>query len=69
MYMTAKTFQNKSVIALEKELDEATSHLKELRFKISANQLKNVRDVRKTRQAIAQIRTALAEKKLAKEQT
>jgi len=69
MLMTAQTLKDKTVMALEKELDEAMNHIKELRFKISANQLKNVRDVRKTRQVIAQIRTALAEKKTEKEQT
>ncbi len=69
MLMTAQILKDKTVIALEKELDEAMNHIKELRFKISANQLKNVRDVRKTRQVIAQIRTALAEKKIEKEQT
>jgi ribosomal protein L29 len=69
MLMTAQTLKDKTVMALEKELDEALNHVKELRFKISANQLKNVRDVRKTRQVIAQIRTALAEKKIEKEQT
>jgi len=61
--MTAKVLNDKSVNALEKELEEAVSHLKELRFKISANQLKNVRDVRKTRQTISRIRTILAQKK------
>ncbi len=66
--MTAKVLNDKSVNALEKELEEAVSHLKELRFKISANQLKNVRDVRKTRQTISRIRTILAQKKREAEQ-
>lgn len=61
--MDCKTLRTKSVEILRKELNEAQEHLKTLGFKIAANQLKNVRDVRKTKLAIARIQTLLREKR------
>ncbi len=58
-----KDLRSKSVTALTKEMEEALHHIKELRFKISSNQLKNVRDFRKTRTRVAQIQTLLREKR------
>ena len=45
--------------ALTKSLQEAENHLRELRFKLSSNQLKDVRDVRLLRAEIARLKTAL----------
>jgi large subunit ribosomal protein L29 len=62
--MDTKTLRSKSVKALEKELADARNHLKELAFSLSSNQLKNVRDVRKTRKSIARIQTLIKEKQV-----
>lgn len=48
----------KRLLAAERE------HLRDLRFRVSAGQLKNVRDVRKARFTVARILTVLIEKKL-----
>lgn len=45
---------------LERELEEARVHLKELQFKNSANQLKQVRQIRETKKQIARLFTELA---------
>lgn len=45
---------------LERELAETRVHLKELQFKSSANQLKQVRQIRETKKQIARLLTALA---------
>ena len=60
--MEINKLRKQSENALKKNLEEARSHLRELRFKVSANQLKGVREIRETRQAIAQILTILKEK-------
>ncbi len=59
--MEIKTLRSKSRIALEKELADAQSHLKELQFSLSSSQLKNVREVLKTRKLVARIHTLLNE--------
>ena len=59
--MDMKTLRSKTTQGLERELEEAQQHLKELRFKLSSHQLKNVREVRKVRQTIAQLKTILKE--------
>jgi ribosomal protein L29 len=61
--MDAKTIRSKTDKGLVKELEDAQAHLKELKFRVSANQLKNVRDIRKTKNIIARIKTILKEKK------
>ncbi len=61
--MDAKTLRSKTQQGLRKELEDARAHLKQLMFKVSASQLRNVREVRKTRQVIARIETILNEKK------
>ena len=60
--MEINKLRKQSENALKKNLEEARSHLRELRFKVSANQLKGVREIRETRQAVAQILTILKEK-------
>ena len=60
--MEINKLKKQSETALNKNLEEARSHLRELRFKVSANQFKDVREIRETRQTIAQILTILKEK-------
>ncbi len=60
--MDAKTLRSKTEQGLRKELEDAKEHLKQLMFKASANQLRNVRDIRKTRKTIARIETILKQK-------
>ena len=59
--MDAKTLRTKSASALTTELNDTFGKLKELRFKLSSNQLKNVREVRVLRRRIARIKTILAQ--------
>jgi large subunit ribosomal protein L29 len=65
--MDVKTLRSKSANALKKELGEIAERLTELQFKLSSNQLKNVREVRKLKQQRARILTVLNEK--SKEET
>ncbi|MDG1949902.1 MAG: 50S ribosomal protein L29 [bacterium] len=60
--MDVKTLRSKSANALQKELGEIAERLTELQFKLSSNQLKNVREVRKLKQQRARILTILNEK-------
>jgi ribosomal protein L29 len=60
--MDMKTLRAKSNDVLTQELTQAQTHLKSLQFKLSANQLKNVREYRKTKQLIARLQTLLKEK-------
>lgn len=57
--MKFQEIQKKSAEDLRKLLTEKREELRELRFKLAANQLKDVRLVRETRQLIAQINTRL----------
>lgn len=61
--MDMKTLEKKSVPDLEKLLGEKREELRELRFKVAANQLKQVHKVRVVRTEIAQILTLLNERK------
>lgn len=58
-----KELKEKTSEGLEHELNLARTHLKDLEFKRAANQLKNVRDIRKTKQLIARIQTLLSASK------
>ncbi len=58
--MDMKTLRAKSKESLSKDLEEARVHLKELEFKNSANQLKQVRQIRETKKMIARLFTLLA---------
>jgi ribosomal protein L29 len=60
--MDVKNLRSKTEQGLKKELEDAKAHLKQLMFKVSANQLRNVRDIRVTKQAIARIETILKQK-------
>ncbi|KKW33497.1 MAG: hypothetical protein UY76_C0001G0016 [Candidatus Uhrbacteria bacterium GW2011_GWA2_52_8d] len=46
---------------LVKEMEEAHARLKELRFKLSSNQLKDVREIRELKRGVARIKTILAQ--------
>lgn len=61
--MDMKTLLEKTQEGLSEELKLARTHLKELEFKRASNQLKNVRDIRKTKLTIARIETFLSSKK------
>jgi|SaaInlStandDraft_7_1057024.scaffolds.fasta_scaffold433504_2 large subunit ribosomal protein L29 len=62
--MDVKKLRTKTVASLEKQLQEISVRLKELRFKISSNQLKNIREVRVMKRTSARIQTILNEKKV-----
>ncbi len=57
--------QTKSIEQLQVLLAEKNEQLRNLRFKVTENQYKNVREIRKTRKLIAQINTLLCAKKAA----
>lgn len=59
--MELKTERAKSASAIAGELEDTQARLKELRFKLSSNQLKAVREIRKARRTIARLKTLLAE--------
>lgn len=59
--MDSKTLRAKNIEALTKELVETQTRLKELRFKVSTNQLKDVREIRELKRGIARINTILVQ--------
>ena len=59
--MTFAELNKKSAADLQKLLAEKREELRELRFKVAANQLTNVRQIRKVRQLIARILTRLSQ--------
>lgn len=61
--MEFKEIQQKSVSELHKLLADSRDKLRELRFKDSNKQLKNVREIRKIKAQIAQIFTLLNKQK------
>lgn len=58
-----KELKLKSETELNRLLVSNREKLRDLRFKVSQNQLKNIREVRVTRNKIAQILTLLRQKK------
>ncbi|MDD3301644.1 MAG: 50S ribosomal protein L29 [Patescibacteria group bacterium] len=61
--MEFKEIQQKSVSELHKLLADSRDKLRELRFKDSNKQLKNVREIRKIKAQVAQIFTLLNKQK------
>jgi large subunit ribosomal protein L29 len=59
--MDIKTLRSKTKEELLHELEQAKVHLKELQFKNSASQLKQVRQIRETKKTIARIQTLLSQ--------
>jgi ribosomal protein L29 len=58
--MDTKTLRAKNPEALIKDLEEAQARLKELRFKVSSSQIKNVREIRALKRSIARMKTILS---------
>lgn len=56
-----KKFQGKNKADLEKTLKSLREQRHELKFKLAANQLANVREMRKVKREIAQVKTALTQ--------
>lgn len=61
--MQTKDLQNKTRDELEKLLTEQREALRDIRFKVSRDQTKNVRAIRSLRKDIARILTILQTKK------
>ena len=62
--MELKDLLKKSEKDLHKALAESREKLRALRFKDSANQLKNVREIRSTKKIVARILTLLNKKEV-----
>ena len=58
--MKFKELENKTEKDIQKMLTEAQSRLLELRFKVAANSLKNVREIRKLKKDVARMLTKLS---------
>ncbi|MEK7167382.1 MAG: 50S ribosomal protein L29 [Patescibacteria group bacterium] len=61
--MEIKELREKEIKELNHLLSELRKKLDDLNFKVAQKQLKNVREVRNAKKAIAQILTVLKEKK------
>lgn len=66
--MKFKELKIKTEAELQKLLQESRLQLRELRFKTAADQLKNVREVRRVRQTIARVLMLLQQHSAAKNQ-
>ena len=60
--MKIKELREKSVEELKDMLKNSQEKMSEFKFKVAINQMKNVREIRKTRILISQILTLLSEK-------
>jgi len=60
--MKAKEYQKKTISELEKMMREDRAKLQQLRFDLSSGKVKNVREIRSTRKAIARILTLLKQR-------
>ena len=58
-----KDIKLKSVAELQKILNSSREKLRELRFKVSQNQLKNIREIRSLKKKIAKILTLINQKR------
>ena len=59
-----KELKLKSVLELNKLLALSREQLRDLRFKVSQNQLKNIREFRKLKKKISKILTLINQKKI-----
>jgi len=59
--MDAKTLRQKTPDALLHDIQDAGEKLKSLEFKLSSNQIKNVREIRLLKKMIARSRTLIQE--------
>jgi len=55
--MKIKDLRDKSDVELERLLVDSRNKLRELRFRVAAKQLGNIREIREVRQTIAQVLT------------
>ena len=62
--MTIQELRDKTEVELQQLLREHTASVREMRFRTALRELKNVRDIRKSRKMIAQILSILTEKKM-----
>ncbi len=60
--MEIKELRTKPEAELQKMLLELQDKLRDLRFKVGSEQVKNVREIREIRKTVAQIKTLLKEK-------
>ncbi|MBN1585231.1 50S ribosomal protein L29 [Candidatus Uhrbacteria bacterium] len=60
--MDIKELREKTPLELERLLVEARNRLREMRFKVAAKQLSDVREIRETRQTVARILTLIGQK-------
>jgi ribosomal protein L29 len=58
-----KDIKLKSAVELQKILNSSREKSRELRFKVSQNQLKNIREIRSLKKKIAQILTLINQKR------
>ena len=65
--MKFKELENKTEKDIQKMLTEAQSRLLELRVKVAANSLKNVREIRKLKKDVARMLTKLSAMKTTEE--
>ncbi len=56
--MKFKDLKDKTAAELAERLIEAREKIRELRFKVSARELKNIREIRQVKKEIAQLLTA-----------
>ncbi len=61
--MKFKELKNKSTNELNKILGELRNSLRDMKFKVSSNQLKNIREIRVAKKTIARVLLLLTEKK------
>lgn len=59
--MEIKELRIKNEVELRRLLSELQDKLRDLKFRLSSEQFKNVREIRKTKRTIARIRTLLKE--------
>lgn len=60
--MKIKELRKKTAVELEKLLKESQEKLREGRFKVHQNQLKNIREIRDVKHEIARLLTLIKEK-------
>lgn len=60
--MKLKELREKTAVELQRLLVESRNRLRELRFKLAAKQLADVREIRETRQTVARVLTLLGRK-------
>ncbi len=61
--MKATEVRKKSESELQKILQESREKLRDLRFRVNANKLKNVQQIKRTKKEIARILTILNQKR------